>query len=391
MKNIKQYLTIILIFIVNINLHGQISIDKVNDTSACYNIPCNPNTFWLLYNIFNPNPSGNTSDSNIIAEYTLINNVITPVTLNKAGAPFLDRSLIYTNFGCPNATKTFYHIDTNVIRRFNPNLNNWDSIVTNLGIVTANASGGAGGSNFIVFYKPGINCTGCFDIVRLKFNNLNQITDTIIYPWNINSLSITQLAIDNLNQIWFFEHIGNSSGWWVATNLKCLDNMGNVIHDYPLNFYCDLYGATGTFIMNNKIYVGTNSSNGPSPTDLIPFSIINDTVVREPSINFIAPPVRISMASCNPGTLVSVNEIPTVLKDLSVYPNPATSNFTVYLPYKTSEQAQITVINSQGQLIYSSAAIDYNTINCSTWSRGVYLINLQLNGKIITSKKIVLE
>jgi len=89
--------------------------------------------------------------------------------------------------------------------------------------------------------------------------------------------------------------------------------------------------------------------------------------------------------------LVSVNEIPPSLKELSVYPNPANSNFTIYLPNKTSAQAQITISNSQGQLVYSSAAIDYSTINCSTWSRGVYLINLQENGKIITSKKIVLE
>ena len=386
MKNIKQYLTIILIFIVNINLHGQISTDKVNDTSACYNIPCNPNTFWLLYN---PNLLGPQIDSNVIAEYTLINNVITPVTLNKATTRY-NPTLIYTNFGCPSATKTFYSIDTNVIRIYNPNLNNWDSIVTNLN-VTVLTNGGAGGSNFIVFYKPDINCNGCSEIVRLKSNNLNQIVDTIIYPYIIYSSPVTQLAVDDLNQIWFFEHSGISSGWWVATNLKCLDNMGNVIHDYPLNFYCDLYGNRGMFIMNNKIYVGTDVSNGPSPTDLIPFSIINDTVVREPSINFIAPPIRLCMASCNPGTLVSVNEIPPSLKELSVYPNPATANFTVYLPYKTSAQAQITVSNSQGQLVYSSPAIDYSTINCSTWSRGVYLINLHENGKIITSKKIVLE
>jgi len=389
MKNIKKYLTIILIFIVNINLHSQTSANKVNDTAACYNIPCNPNTFWLLYN---PNLLGPQTDSNVIAEYTLINNVITPVTLNKATSTRYTPNFIYTNFGCPSTSKTFYQIDTNVITRYNPNLNNWDSIITNISNVRVGTGYSAGGSNFIVTY----NCTlgvGYGNIVRIKFNTLNQITDTIIYPWNINNnaLLLTQFAIDDLNQIWFFEHIGNSSGWWVATNLKCLDIMGNVIHDYPLNFYCDLWGNRGTFIMNNKIYVGTDASNGPSPTDLIPFSIINDTVVREPSINFIAPSGRLKMASCNPGTLVSVNEIPSSLKELSLYPNPASANFTVYLPYKTSEQAQITVINSQGQLIYSSAAIDYNTINCSTWSRGVYLINLQVNGKIITRKKIVLE
>ena len=384
MKNIKYYLTIILIFIVNINIQGQTSTDKVNDTSACYNIPCNPNTFWLKYYL------GPPVDSFRIAEYSLVNNTISLVTLNKTSIAPYSPNLALVNLEYPSACRTFYDLDTSYLRRFNTNLNNWDTINVNLNFPCGSMTGN---DNFIVAAASSPIASGGWevDLVRLKYNNLNQIADTIIYPWNPNEYIITQLAIDNLNQIWFFDHIGNSSGYWVATNLRCIDEMGNLIHDYPLNFYCDLFGAHGMFIMNNKIYVGTDASNGPSPTDLIPFAIINDTVVREPPINFIAPTNRKTMATCINGTLVSVNEIPSALKDLSVYPNPASSNFTVYLPYKTSAQAQIKVVNSQGQLIYSSAAINYNTINCSTWSRGVYLVNLQENGKIITSKKIVLE
>jgi len=384
MKNIKHYLTIIFVIIVNINIYGQISPNKVNDTAACYNIPCNPNTFWLKYYL------GPPVDSFRIAEYTLVNNTISLVTLNKTGTASYSSSLAFVNLEFPSSCRTFYELDTAYLRRFNTNSNNWEAINVNLNFPCGSLTGN---DNFIVAeaLSPVSGSGWASDFVRLKYNNLNQIADTIIYPWNPNELIIAQLAIDNLNQIWFFDHIGSSSGYWVATNLKCIDEIGNLIHDYPLNFYCDLYGAHGVFIMNNKIYVGTDASNGPSPTDLIPFSIINDTVVREPPINFIAPPNRKNMATCFNGTLVSVNEIPPSLKELSVYPNPANSNFTIYLPYKTSAQAQITVSNSQGQLVYSSPAIDYNNINCSTWSRGVYLINLQENGKIITSKKIVLE
>lgn len=393
MKTKSIYILVLLIAMSNLVFSQTKLTEQLPQSTNIIN--CNPNTFWLS-RIFGP------YFETRINEYTLINNVVNLTNPNMVNGPrnymqdlayALDSNNNPTFFQATYKDST-YLFDTLQLTKFNGN--SWDTIFTFDATITGRCGVSAGKGHYLVIKDNPIVIDG--NPIRISiFNTQNYMMYPIyIIPTQNNFLS--NPSFDSDYNIWFLENDSAVAVSWgiqpsgnVATNLKAIDTLGNLVYNYPIPFFLDLNDFYGSFIMNNKFYVGIGYNSLQYPHSLLPFSILNGTFTMEPPISFYPPPNINDLESCNEGTLVSVNEIPTVLKDLSVYPNPASANFTIYLPYKTSAQAQITVVNSQGQLIYSSAAVDYNTINCSTWSRGVYLINLQENGKIITSKKIVLE
>lgn len=359
-------------------------------------INCNPNTFWLS-RIFGP------YNETRINEYTLINNVVNLTTPNMVvgGPKNYTQDLAFaldtnnnSSFFQSALKDTIFFLDTFALVKFNGN--SWDTVLTFDPTMCLRCRTGAGKGHYLVMTDNPSVVHG--DPNRISLFNTHSNMMHSIYTFSPTVYLLHNPSFDGDYNIWFLESDSAIAVSWgiqpsgsVATSLKAIDTLGNLVYNYPIPFFLDLSDFYGNFILNNKFYVGIGYTNLQYAHSLIPFSIVNGVFTMEPPISFYPPPNIIDLESCNEGTLVSVNEIPSALKDLSVYPNPASSNFTVYLPYKTSAQAQIKVVNSQGQLIYSSAAINYNTINCSTWTRGVYLVNLQENGKIITSKKIVLE
>jgi hypothetical protein len=394
MKTKSTYLLILFIAMSNL-VFSQTKLQEQLPQSINI-INCNPNTFWL-YRFFGIN--GETR----INEYTLLNNavnlthpnLIIGATQNTMGdlAYALDSNNNATFFQSIFKDST-YLFDTMQLIKFNGN--SWDTIFTFDANLYGRCAVGAGKGHYLAIMDNPTYLHYAFTRISI-FNTQNNMMQPIYtIPSTVHFFH--NACFDADYNIWFLESDSAVATSWgiqpsgqVATSLKAIDTLGNLVHNYPIPFFLDLSDTYGNFIINNKFYVGIGYNSLQYPHSLLPFSIVNGVLTMEPPISFYPPPHIIDLESCSEGTLVSVNEIPPSLKELSVYPNPANSNFTIYLPYKTSAQAQITVSNSQGQLIYSSAAIDYNTINCSTWSRGVYLINLHENGKIITSKKIVLE
>ncbi len=91
-------------------------------------------------------------------------------------------------------------------------------------------------------------------------------------------------------------------------------------------------------------------------------------------------------------TEISVNQahvgiIDNQLTDnTSVYPNPATDNFTVVAPLGSSIQ----VMDISGRVITSlKAQTDLTSIDVSTYQDGLYLIQFEHNGDVATHKLIV--
>jgi hypothetical protein len=71
--------------------------------------------------------------------------------------------------------------------------------------------------------------------------------------------------------------------------------------------------------------------------------------------------------------------------DVSIYPNPAKGNFTVNV---SEENATIRVYNATGTLVYQKdGASTTEQVNIS--SRGVYLIQIELEGATTTKKLII--
>jgi uncharacterized repeat protein (TIGR03803 family) len=96
-------------------------------------------------------------------------------------------------------------------------------------------------------------------------------------------------------------------------------------------------------------------------------------------------------ASCS----VKSNEL--VLKlvtgsDISLFPNPANSSFTIQLSSPFSSSISIQVVSSSGTTKYTgsmTAGQLAKTISCGTWTAGTYVVNLTSTSKVIQKNVVV--
>jgi len=90
---------------------------------------------------------------------------------------------------------------------------------------------------------------------------------------------------------------------------------------------------------------------------------------------------------------IGVKSIVSKAAQLKVYPNPATSQITIDADgYNFSAKEKIEIKNAEGKLIHSQS-IRTNSLNidCSSFAKGVYFVNLVSEGKIISQQKVVLQ
>ena len=89
--------------------------------------------------------------------------------------------------------------------------------------------------------------------------------------------------------------------------------------------------------------------------------------------------------SCSDCAIVNVPEIEK--NKVTVYPNPATEKFTVNLG--NDESANVQLFNLVGQQVYSGVINGQGDINTANLNSGVYMLKINQNGKVYTSKVIV--
>lgn len=81
-----------------------------------------------------------------------------------------------------------------------------------------------------------------------------------------------------------------------------------------------------------------------------------------------------------------------VLKDVSVYPNPASSQFTLEIP-KAGAQVQVAVYDINGQKVleenYNASASLSESIDVANLTSGIYFVKIETDGKNTTKKLIV--
>ncbi|MCF6185277.1 MAG: T9SS type A sorting domain-containing protein, partial [Bacteroidales bacterium] len=87
-----------------------------------------------------------------------------------------------------------------------------------------------------------------------------------------------------------------------------------------------------------------------------------------------------------------VNSIRTtnIENGITVYPNPADNEITIKFT-KNIENVKIKIFNSLGQIVYSSnTKNDFEKIDISKFTSGIYLISI-LNNQYVYTKKIVIK
>ncbi len=89
--------------------------------------------------------------------------------------------------------------------------------------------------------------------------------------------------------------------------------------------------------------------------------------------------------TCNDCGVVNVPEIEK--NNPTVYPNPATNNFTVNLG--NDEKANIQLFNIVGQQVYSETITGSAQVNVANLNSGVYMLKINQNGKVYTTKVVV--
>jgi len=73
--------------------------------------------------------------------------------------------------------------------------------------------------------------------------------------------------------------------------------------------------------------------------------------------------------------------------NLTVYPNPATNNFTVNTG--NDEKATIQLFNIVGQQVYSETFTGSTNVSVANLHSGVYMLKVNQNGKVNTTKVVV--
>jgi hypothetical protein len=89
--------------------------------------------------------------------------------------------------------------------------------------------------------------------------------------------------------------------------------------------------------------------------------------------------------SCSECEIVNVPEIEKT--NMTVYPNPATNNFTVNLG--NDEKANIQLFNLVGQMVYNETITGSAKVNVANLHSGVYMLKVNQNGKVYTTKVVV--
>ena len=89
--------------------------------------------------------------------------------------------------------------------------------------------------------------------------------------------------------------------------------------------------------------------------------------------------------SCDNCEIVNVPELEKT--NPTVYPNPATNNFTVNLG--NDEKANIQLFNIVGQQVYSETITGSAQVNVANLHSGVYMLKVNQNGKVYTTKVVV--
>lgn len=161
----------------------------------------------------------------------------------------------------------------------------------------------------------------------------------------------------------------------------------NTIHltkDFPLNGSIDMgytrtdhVNASGNGTFATLTFTVANNASGP-------LNLSFSKVVVLDKNEF---PIAVNAQSSSVYTYINENESGNYI---SLYPNPAVSELTILLPHY-SKNAEVTVTNVTGKVIYQNSYLSTQKIdvNTSSFGTGIYFVQIQTADFISTRKFVV--
>lgn len=269
----------------------------------------------------------------------------------------------------------------------------------------------AGQSNDTTSF-PYVILSGAFNLKRKATNAafIASMTGNLTKQWSTSygkaasNFSVTGLASDNAGIVYLTGQAKSNTLNYPAstptltvykdTILNGDDGFVTIFNPQKNLFHAHYLGGTGNDYINNA-YVGTNnklyvvgntgSVDYPVAYNSVNIQFIDTTFGGGIGQNdgFIT---RFDMGSIQ---IISVKETSSDDYMLNVYPNPSTSGFILDMKNDELKNVQAKVYNITGQLIVEQKISQPQTqFYCESWANGVYLINVNANGKLKTFKLI---
>ena len=202
----------------------------------------------------------------------------------------------------------------------------------------------------------------------------------------------------------------NSTTGWVSTFTGTNPSVGGVFKYSGPNMFVAL-PANANFTPTNSICNGlaftmTNTSTGaPTPTftwSTNPAATISNSTGVNPTMTFTTNGVyTITLIASNVGTTstitrtvtvatcVGLNEIAAALSEMSLYPNPTSSELNIVIPGVINFAYHVTDMLGK-PVLAGTSNVDKANLNVSNLAKGIYFVHVQSNGHQAV-KKIVVE
>ena len=217
--------------------------------------------------------------------------------------------------------------------------------------------------------------------LTLKYENATLPNDATIYvqsPVGVSTNTYVEFVNDKQEDVYFrvYKHVltdVNPDAITFCVGGTC----------YPGNMSQELFlvaGASwGSDDLESMFHAAyTHQSAG---TQRVRFTVVNADDAND-TISFII----------NYTTTTGVQETPAVSK-LSAYPNPATTSVTLEYNVQHAQNAYVVVRNLTGSEVYRTPVSfsGKSTVDVSSFRAGVYFYGIESDGRMLSSKKLLVK
>jgi len=223
--------------------------------------------------------------------------------------------------------------------------------------------GGNGSYLYYVMYDPSF--LSAVAIVRYDGSDLT----TVFSLRDSITITVADLAVDTYGNVWFFTGLNN--GLYQSDTLNVVSPGGQLIKQYPFSY--NTLNGYGCFLLNAKLYVGLGAANIAHPNTVLPITLKSDSALAGTPISMPAATAYFDMASCSPGSPLSVNE-QVALQDITVYPVPVTDILTIRS--NQNESMEIILYDITSRELLHQFFTGSVTINTEPLARGIYLYKI---------------